>query len=102
MSNSPAIMPAMADLANGLTKRSRASRTPPLLTDSQANDLKRVSRYLPSAIAIFRRSYAGLSKAAAIKAKCLECSNLQKAEVRDCTISGCSLWQFRPYRRKEA
>jgi hypothetical protein len=37
------------------------------------------------------------SKVNAIKAKCLECSNFQRIEIRDCTVHQCPLWLYRPY-----
>lgn len=36
-------------------------------------------------------------RSVAIKAKCLDCSGFQRTEVRDCTITTCSLWLVRPY-----
>lgn len=35
---------------------------------------------------------------AAIKQKCLECSNYQASEVRNCPISNCPLFNVRPYK----
>lgn len=40
------------------------------------------------------------SMKAAIKAKCLDCCCFEKAEIRDCTIQECPLWNFRPYQNK--
>lgn len=34
-----------------------------------------------------------------IRAKCLECSNYQMAEVRNCHITRCSLYPFRMGKR---
>lgn len=39
------------------------------------------------------------SMKAAVKLKCLDCTNWQKQEVADCTIVDCSLHSFRPYKR---
>jgi hypothetical protein len=33
----------------------------------------------------------------AIKAKCLDCSCFDREEVRDCRVSVCPLWPWRPY-----
>ena len=38
---------------------------------------------------------------AAINAKCVDCCCGQKAEVRRCQITACSLWSVRPYQSKE-
>jgi hypothetical protein len=72
------------------------------MTDLQAIDLRRVRDTLQTALGVFKKAYSGVSMAAGVKAKCLECSNLQKTEVRDCQIEGCPLWRYRPYRPKEA
>ena len=37
------------------------------------------------------------SMPAVIKAKCLECTNLQAYEVKNCTIKGCPLYALRPF-----
>lgn len=35
---------------------------------------------------------------AAIKLKCIDCSNNQKQEIKECMVKGCSLYPFRPWR----
>lgn len=47
---------------------------------------------------LLAKAQAG-SRKAALKLKCLECSNWQPSEVAYCPILGCPLWQFRPYQR---
>lgn len=42
-----------------------------------------------------------LSRNQAIKAKCLNCSNWQKTEIRLCPVYECSLYPWRPYKMKE-
>ena len=34
---------------------------------------------------------------ASIDAKCYDCSNYQKEEVRHCTVTSCPLWYVRPW-----
>lgn len=41
------------------------------------------------------------SKVSALKMKCLDCSNYQPKEIRDCLISDCPLYNHRPFKRKE-
>jgi hypothetical protein len=36
----------------------------------------------------------------AVKLKCLECSGLNKSEVKWCQVKACPLWLFRPYKPK--
>lgn len=38
---------------------------------------------------------------AAINAKCIECCCGQKAEVRRCEIRTCSLWEVRPFQKRD-
>lgn len=45
----------------------------------------------------FKKAAEGKSKAAAIKAKCLECCCFQRIEVQNCTATSCPLWIYRPY-----
>jgi hypothetical protein len=51
----------------------------------------------------FARAYAGRSRAAGIKAKCLECVGLVRADITNCgaaptSEAPCPLWPYRPYR----
>ena len=39
------------------------------------------------------------SRNAAIKLRCLDCSNWQKKEITLCTVKECGLYPFRPYQR---
>lgn len=48
----------------------------------------------------FEKAFAGNSKANALKAKCLECSNFIKEEVKLCPIVLCPLHEYRPYQSK--
>jgi hypothetical protein len=51
-----------------------------------------------SARGIVARAFAGeASPRQAIKARCLQCSNYQRDEIRYCTVYGCALWIYRPY-----
>ena len=54
---------------------------------------------------IYRANYitamSGKSRAAAIKAKCLDCTNWQRVEFSTCPVETCSLWLYRPYKEAE-
>ena len=41
------------------------------------------------------------SMKAAVDAKCQDCTAWQNAEVRECDIVTCPLWQYRPFRDKD-
>lgn len=72
-----------------------------ILTLQQEQILAGVTREAPSKLRTFLRAYAGAaSKREAIKAKCLDCSNLTVDEVRNCPATGCALWRYRPYQVK--
>lgn len=44
---------------------------------------------------------ATCSPRAAIKAKCLDCCNFDREEVRNCAVEACPLHSFRPYLAKK-
>jgi hypothetical protein len=70
--------------------------------ENQLTTIKRVLLHGPSFLGVFKRAYSGRSRNAAIRAKCAECSNLQRIEVEQCQVGGCPLWQYRPYQGKES
>lgn len=56
-----------------------------------------------SAAGIFERAFGGsASRANAIKAKCLACTNFQRDEVRECPTVLCPLHPIRPFQVKVA
>ena len=72
-----------------------------ILTPQQEKILAGVKQNAPCKSGVFLRAYAGAaSKAQAIKAKCLDCSNLVVDEVRNCPATGCPLWRYRAYQKK--
>ncbi len=68
--------------------------------DDSVPEVKTYSDAIPKA---YRPNYlkamAGKSKAAALKAKCLDCTNWQRDEIAGCPVRTCSLWPYRPYAR---
>lgn len=49
----------------------------------------------------YKKAIDGKSKAAAVKAKCLDCCCWQRTEIADCLVDTCPLWPYRPYRNAE-
>lgn len=93
----------MADMTAVRAGRGKVVKKPHQdLTDQQKGTLRRVKMYLPSAVNVFEKAYSGRSRTSGVKAKCIECSNLQKSEVGPCTLEGCPLWPYRPYRGRKA
>lgn len=45
----------------------------------------------------YRKAVMGLSRASAVKAKCLDCTNWQRNEITLCVAEDCPLWVWRPY-----
>ena len=37
------------------------------------------------------------TRAQRIKAKCLDCSGMERATIRDCNVKTCPIWPIRPY-----
>jgi hypothetical protein len=59
-------------------------------------------RHIPQSYRpIYRKAMKGRSMAAAIRAKCQDCCNWQRVEVRECTVVCCPLHDYRPYRKSE-
>lgn len=76
----------------------RTSAEPANRRDRIAQRLADIARHSPSRVGLFRTVYHGRpSKALALKAKCLDCSGWQVAEIRDCPSVTCPLWRVRPY-----
>jgi len=79
----------------------RKPKTDVILTSEQEKDIAKVKRVMPSVLRVFIKAFSMKGgRNAAIRAKCIECSNFQKAEVGACSISGCPLWRYRPYQDK--
>ena len=53
--------------------------------------------------ATYRRAMSGQSRMAGVKAHCQECFcySEYRANVRDCTITTCPLYPYRPYQKKD-
>jgi hypothetical protein len=70
------------------------------LNEFAEQTVRRASLYLPSAKNAFLKAFSGKGKAAAIKAKCIECCNFERHQVTACGVRGCPLWLYRPFRGK--
>jgi len=68
------------------------------LTQSELEESKTATRYLPSAKTAFLKAFSGKSKSAAIKAKCIQCAAYQRSEVTNCQVTACALFRYRPFR----
>lgn len=54
-----------------------------------------------SAVGIIERAFSKTApRSNAIKAKCLSCTNFERAEVRNCTVTICPLHAYRPFQVK--
>lgn len=49
----------------------------------------------------YETAISGKSRAAAVKAKCLDCCCWQRTEISDCPVDTCALYPYRPYRSLE-
>jgi hypothetical protein len=75
----------------------RIKRTPVALTDAQ---LKYQNHIPEDYRANYEKAMQGVSKSAALKAKCLDCTCWQRAEIRECPISWCPLFPYHPFKSK--
>ena len=72
-----------------------------VLTPAQVKIMVGIKRLAPSRSRVFLRAWAGIgTKREAVRAKCLDCSNLVVEEIRKCPATGCPLWRYRPYQEK--
>ena len=68
----------------------------------KAQIAKKLAAMPESCRATYKRAMSGKSRLAGVKAHCQECFcySEYRANVRDCTITTCPLWPYRPYRSK--
>jgi hypothetical protein len=67
------------------------------MTKPTENAIEKRARAIPSAMrGIYMRAMSGKSKAAAIKAKCYDCSGWQRKEAYECPAVACPLHPYRP------
>lgn len=97
------------ELKTPVGKRGRAKGT--VISDSQKKAMqegrKNKAKIIVNVDSLrknFPENYTGLlnkletgSLAAAIKAKCLDCTNFQTVEIKNCQCVACPLFSFRPY-----
>jgi len=64
----------------------------------QQEQIDKYREVIPDAyLNIYDKAIKRTSRVAAVKAKCLDCTNWQRAEVRLCAVFSCPLWAYRPY-----
>ena len=62
--------------------------------------IREFARKVPDSYRVnYLKAVSGKSRAAAVKAKCLDCCCWQRKEVRLCTAVTCPLWKYRPYQK---
>ena len=68
---------------------------------SQSTNIIDRLKNMPSSYrANYKKAMAGKSKAAAVKAKCLDCTNWQRVEITNCPCEACPLYLYRPFKKK--
>lgn len=84
------------------SKKNGSKRSPkaPVLAPECESALNDIAKDAPSKQGVFRKAYEGVSRKAAIDAKCLECVSYSTDAIRNCTAIACPLWAFRPYQQK--
>ena len=95
--NDPSLKPDL-EIHSGM-EDSDPKRSPDshVFTPKQLNMLQQVSEAMPSKLSQFKAAYVGMSRKAAINAKCLECVSGDTKAIRECTATSCPLWNTRPY-----
>lgn len=70
-----------------------------LTKERQSERLVVVRKHAQKMESAFRKAYSGKSKAAALKAKCMDCSGYQRVEITECTVYACPLYPYRPFQK---
>ncbi len=82
------------------TTRIRTSRAEKFSQNSVlANAIKKIDFITPIQYKPVVKRIKNGSMKAAIQLKCLDCSDFQSTEVRNCECVECPLWVFRPYKK---
>lgn len=84
----------------GALRKEKDIKISPTLEPSKEKILAKLSyirKHNKSVINTFISAYSGRSKAAGLKALCIECMGFDKKEIKECTAPTCPLWCYRPY-----
>jgi hypothetical protein len=69
-------------------------------SEERRRDIAKLRASMPKSYRkIYDKAVQRISRVAAIKSKCLDCTNWQYLEVRFCTALDCPLWAYRPYQK---
>ena len=68
------------------------------MNDKQKQQLSNIPKVYQ---ANYETAISGKSRAAAVKAKCLDCCCWQRVEISCCPVDTCPLHPYRPYRSLE-
>jgi len=71
------------------------------MTDQQTRRLQEIKQHSPNYLGVTTKAFTGKSRAAALKAKCLDCTGWQRKEITLCKVESCPLWLFRPYQSQD-
>ena len=69
-------------------------------TPKRERTLQAVQEDAPSCLNVFRRAFGGKSLRASVDAKCLECTWLDRAAIRECAATECPIHSVRPYQSR--
>jgi hypothetical protein len=72
------------------------------MTSKSDRVLEYIRKDGPASEGVFKKAFSGkASPRAAIKAKCLECTWLDRKAITECTADECPLWHYRPFVRNK-
>lgn len=85
--------------ANLPTQNRQSRRSKRLEMDQKrVRKLEYISKHTPRYKGVFQRAFEGVSRKAAMDAFCVECIGYEPEEIRNCTVTDCPLYEFRPRR----
>lgn len=88
----------MPQESNPMPALHRPGITTPAFNSDPKRDkmLQQIAEDGPSCLNVFKKAYSG-NRPAAVKALCLQCCWLDRTAIRECTDTGCPLWEIRPF-----
>lgn len=68
---------------------------------SFSESFKKMRKHTPGRFAKVLNKVEGGSLKSALKLKCLDCSNYEPKEIKNCRVTSCALYPYRPYQTTE-
>lgn len=92
-----AVISGQIDSLESAKDRKEAERIAKLVKKNQDDVIEKAKKLCPGASGSAEKAFSTRSMANATKLYCLQCTNFQPSEIRECSIDRCELHSARPY-----